>query len=59
MHKLLADLFADLRQLELRFGDVTHEIEAMAGREDAERGSRRPLVSGRWAQLHSSLPLGA
>lgn len=37
MRKLLADLFADLRQLEQRIGDVTREFEAIAGREDVAR----------------------
>ena len=37
MRKLLADLFADLRQLEQRIGDVTREIEAIASREDVAR----------------------
>ncbi len=37
MRKLLADLFADLRQLERRIGDVTREIEAVANREDVAR----------------------
>ena len=37
MRRLLADLFADLRQLEQRIGDVTLEIEAIASREDAAR----------------------
>lgn len=34
MRKLLGNLFADLRQLEQRIGDVTREIEAIADRED-------------------------
>ncbi|KIV66971.1 putative transposase [Rhizobium sp. UR51a] len=37
MRKLLADLFADLRQLEQRIGDITREIEAIASREDVAR----------------------
>lgn len=37
IRKLLADLFADLRQLERRIGDVTREIDAIASREDAAR----------------------
>jgi len=32
-----SDLFADLRQLEKRIGDVTREIEASANREDVAR----------------------
>ena len=37
MRKLLADLFADLRQLEQRISDITREIEAIASREDVAR----------------------
>ncbi|MDW9714510.1 IS110 family transposase [Sinorhizobium meliloti] len=37
MRKLLANLFADLRQLEHRIGDLTREIEAIANREDVAR----------------------
>ena len=37
MRKLLGNLFDDLRQLEKRIADVTHEIEAIADREDAAR----------------------
>jgi transposase len=37
MRKLLSELFADLRQLAKRIGDVTREIEAIASREDVAR----------------------
>jgi transposase len=37
MRKLLADLFADLVQLERRIGDVKREIEAIVSREDTAR----------------------
>ncbi len=37
MRKLLANLFADLRQLEHRIGDLTREIEAIANRKDVAR----------------------
>lgn len=37
MRNLLADLFADLRQLKQRIGDITREIEAIASREDVAR----------------------
>lgn len=37
MHRLVGDLFADLRRLEERIREVTEEIEAVADREDVTR----------------------
>jgi len=52
MRKLLADLFADLRQLEQRIGDVTREIEAIASREDVARRLMTIPGSERWEPPH-------
>lgn len=37
MRRLLADLFEDLKRLELRIAEVTHEIEAIAAQDDRAR----------------------
>ncbi len=52
MRKLLADLFADLGQLEQRIGDITREIEAIASREDVARRLMTIPESEHWEPPH-------